>query len=677
MKINRTKNKNYKGSNHRKLTPLKKDLMRIMIFIAILPIVLLGVINAIAVRKIVKDNFQNVINSAINDVDISYNRMINESVEIVDGLTRFEEIKNVQLVQNDKVEVEKAFENMVDMHPDFFSVYMVKPDRQLWCYPPDEVDDDLTQRDWYKEAQNGEDVYISTPYLDATSKKPILTVSKKITNSNNENIGVLAIDITLNAVSEQITNKTLGKNGVILIADKSGGVISSSKEDYIGDKLSDSEWGKEILSTDKTVTEIQIEDENHIVLISRGGDKDHLIVGMLPTSEIKEAVMVFLIPLVMLILVIILISYVISSLYTKKLVTPMNKLVNGLEKLKCGDFSERIELDGFKNKETYNIGMAANNMIEDVANMIRSIQECTKRLLNVSNLINRVCSDFKYTTGEITSAISDITEGANDQCSMLENASELYQELGDCVTTAAEESETMNDKSNKVVNEVNKGMTVVNDLAKDFKANMNAVESARNKAMMLEENSKRISAITESIKSITSQTSLLALNASIEAARAGEAGRGFAVVAEEVRKLAEQSAISAKEIEEVIKDNILSINMVIQEIELSKNSTANTSISVEATENTFKDIKVTIESLQEHISNVNDVLNKVGDHNNSFIRNLDDILNVSQGASASTEEVNASSEEQSAGSDELVNSAEDLKKLSDELEAMITKFHID
>ena len=62
----------------------------------------------------------------------------------------------------------------------------------------------------------------------------------------------------------------------------------------------------------------------------------------------------------------------------------------------------------------------------------------------------------------------------------------------------------------------------------------------------------RIADLTKAISGIADQTNLLALNAAIEAARAGENGRGFAVVAEEVRKLAEQSSITVKEIEQLV-----------------------------------------------------------------------------------------------------------------------------
>ena len=79
-------------------------------------------------------------------------------------------------------------------------------------------------------------------------------------------------------------------------------------------------------------------------------------------------------------------------------------------------------------------------------------------------------------------------------------------------------------------------------------------EDSMQNVQKLEERMKQVEHIVSVVSEIASQTNLLALNASIEAARAGEHGRGFAVVAEEVRKLADESDHSARNISQLLRN---------------------------------------------------------------------------------------------------------------------------
>lgn len=188
---------------------------------------------------------------------------------------------------------------------------------------------------------------------------------------------------------------------------------------------------------------------------------------------------------------------------------------------------------------------------------------------------------------------------------------------------------------------------------------MNVISTSSDKATsIIDELSKtlvRVTQIVDLITQIADQTNLLALNAAIEAARAGEQGRGFAVVAEEVRKLAEQSAGAAKE-----------INQLITQVQ------SESKVAVDTMNHGNREVVEGVKVVAEVNENLKGVLAGIGE----FADKIQNVAAATEQVSAGVQNVASSTEEQTAAMEEVSAATETLTRMAEELNDMAGKFKV-
>lgn len=327
---------------------------------------------------------------------------------------------------------------------------------------------------------------------------------------------------------------------------------------------------------------------------------------------------------------------------TRNITVPLRRLTNAANVIAEGDLREENVIVKTKD-EIYELAQAFNTMKENLLNLISRVS------LNVSSS-TAAAEQLASSTDEVTAASGDIAKRmesvaisstqvatVGNDCAIATNqTAEGVNRIAEAALSLNTQAIDMQDKAAEGKNALQtteKQMTVIQKFSYDTKE----------KIQQLSIQSAEIESITKVITDITEQTNLLALNAAIEAARAGEHGKGFAVVADEVRKLAEESKLSASKI-------------------------------VDLTTNIQKDTKEVEESVNVTVQNVDQGVTYLQTAHNSFNDIYDAITHMTaniQDVSASSEEISSSTEEVAASVNEMANSSSTTAEYSNQVLAFV------
>ncbi|NQZ79299.1 MAG: Two-component hybrid sensor and regulator, partial [Ekhidna sp.] len=211
-------------------------------------------------------------------------------------------------------------------------------------------------------------------------------------------------------------------------------------------------------------------------------------------------------------------------------------------------------------------------------------------------------------------------------------------------------------------------------------SNMHEISSASQKTSesinILSQRSKEITQVLSVITDIASQTNLLALNAAIEAAQAGDAGRGFAVVAEEIRKLAENSRDSAKEIEKLIMDVVRDTTTASDVISVMKDSVSDGVKASNEAAKIFNEMATNSSNVLELSENIVKSTVKQEDDVSSIVAITESVVVIAEESAAGAEEIAASASQLSSGMQNFLARSEEMVNVSDNLKQEVSQFKL-
>jgi methyl-accepting chemotaxis protein len=249
-------------------------------------------------------------------------------------------------------------------------------------------------------------------------------------------------------------------------------------------------------------------------------------------------------------------------------------------------------------------------------------------------------------------------------------------EMSTVVQTIASSSADVADEALSMEQRSNSGHEIMQQVIEQMRLISGAVKHTSESIQSLENRSNEISSIVNMITQIADQTNLLALNASIEAARVGEEGKGFAVVAGEVRKLAEQSQDSAKQIRTLIdgiqRDILQSaeaMQLGSQEVEKGSNVTLETG-------QFFEDILTATNKVANQIQDISSSTEEISASTQEMSATADELSASVSKAAHSSKQIEQSIAEQEASMASIVSASDELSAVSGQLQELISFFKV-
>lgn len=353
---------------------------------------------------------------------------------------------------------------------------------------------------------------------------------------------------------------------------------------------------------------------------------------------------------------------------------PVTALTGLMKRAEAGDLT--VESRVKSSDEVGQLAAAFNSMLSKIRSLLSEARQMSHEVADSSNRIMQSSEEIRKVTEQVATAISELAKGAEEQAFSTEKGNarlmDILEELK-MVAAGVREADHFIHSATEVVH---RGEMSIHNQKEEMDRDKQVTQSVSSAIESLSVKSAEIGQILEVIRAISEQTNLLALNAAIEAARAGEQGKGFAVVAEEIRKLAEQSNVSVRKIDQIIKEVQEGVGTAVQQMQKSREAGKMQEESVIHMVDAFGDIAAAFETIAGNVRSVLEATASLSRNTQEAGNMVSEIAAVAEETAAGTQEVVASNEEQVSIINQIADDMANLARLSAGLSESIGKFKV-
>lgn len=580
---------------------LRFKLSLILVLFAIVPMLVMNLFTLINLSRtsvadqnnevngqltLVHDHIESLFDDMIYNVDyFAKNSLVKQIDDSITSYVHTSEPTKMTPSLNGGVEsnIFDALANFGKTHPKYQYISLGTEQGGYIQYPDETISAgfDPRVRPWYELSKaNPDSAIIGDPYYFAQDDAVLVSVSQAIKNNSGQVIGVILIDVSLDALSETFSKASENSKGEFLFATADGTIIADPSNTENNFKNISDVYGpnmQQSLDQDDNFEPIKIDKTSYYITNIDSQRTGWNYISLVPEARVVESSRSISFFATVFLFVVFIIVTVSGYFVSKNISNPILKLAKAADEIAGGNFDVTVDVKATGEidilvKAFEKIGETLREYkqyIGEISSVLEQIAEgdmtftlhsdyigefssIKTALLHISETLTETLGQIKISSdhiasgaGQVSSVAQSLSQGATEQASSIEQLSAAIADVTGQINDNASKALDARDKTIEAGREVE---------------NSNAEMAEMTLAMgQITEKATEISKIIKIIDDIAFQTNILALNAAVEAARAGEAGKGFAVVADEVRNLAVRSAEAASSTASLIEETIAAV----------------------------------------------------------------------------------------------------------------------